>query len=123
MWRMEERHALALERERDGDLLGNRVRLGVFGERPEILAECRQPVAIGWSAQHDEFALVVEAGELPQEIADVGPDAEIMQPAGVDPYAHGVMISCLPHENCCGRHWVRGARGGRLLGGKWEHRV
>ena len=86
---MKERHAFAPERERDLQLLGDRVVAGRFGHGPEILSERRQRLAILGPAEHHELGLAIEPRQLPQQVADVGADAEVVQLAGVDADPHG----------------------------------
>ena len=65
MRRVEERHALAAQRERDAHLLGDRVVAGRLGDGAKITAERVQRLAVLLAAQHDELGVSVEAREVP----------------------------------------------------------
>src|SRR5262249_9113189 len=92
MRRMEQRDAFSPQRERDAHLLGDRVVPGGFDHGAEVLAERRQVSAIVRPAQDDELRVAIEPRELPQQVSDVGPDAEGVQLAAVDAYPHARII-------------------------------
>ena len=89
MRRVEERHPLAHQRERDLHLLQDGVVAGRLRHRPEILAERRQRRAIVGPTENHEFGLAVHPRQLPQQVPDVGADAEVVQFTGVYADPHG----------------------------------
>jgi hypothetical protein len=70
-------------------LLRDRIIARRLGNRPEVLSNHRQRVAILWPAKDHELGLAIEASQLPQEVPDEGADAEVVQLSGVysDPHA------------------------------------
>jgi hypothetical protein len=80
---------LALERPRDFHLFRDGVVAGRLRDRPEVLSNRRQRVAILWPAEDDELGLAVETSQVPEQVPDVGADAEVVQLSGVyaDPHA------------------------------------
>ena len=48
--------------------------------------------AVRRARQHDELGVAIETRQLPQEIADVCADAEVVELAGVNADSHGLMI-------------------------------
>ena len=82
-----------LERERHAHLFGHRVVAGPLGHGPEIFAERRQRFAVFRAAEQDELGLPIEARQLPENVADVGADAEVVQLPRVDTYPHREIIS------------------------------
>ena len=56
-------------------------------------AERRQRARVLRTAEQHELGLVVEPRQLPQQVADVGADAEIVKLPGVDADPHGAIIA------------------------------
>ena len=108
--RVEQGHPLALERQRDSHLLGDGIVARRLGNRPEVLAERRQRLAIPGTAEDHELGPGVDPRQVPQQIPDVGADAEVVQLAGVYADPHGHMI--LSRSRGSG-----GSRGSRGSGG------
>ncbi len=79
----------APERQRNPELLGERVVAGRFGHGAEVLAErLRAHGRVLGPAEQHELGVVVETRQLPQQVPDVGADAEIVQLPRVDADAH-----------------------------------
>ena len=89
---VKQRHALALERERNLQLFGDRIVAGRLGHGPQVVTEGRDRRGILRAAQHHEVGVAIEPRQLPEQIADVGADAEIVQLPRVDADAHLDMI-------------------------------
>ena len=91
---MEQRDVLTLERQRDLELLGDRVVGGRFRDRPKVLAERAERRSIGRPAEQHELGVMIQPRQLPQQVANIGPDSEIVQLAGVDADAHAPYDTC-----------------------------
>ena len=85
---MEQTDAFTPEQERDGELFSDRIIAGARKDRTKVLAKSTNRGRIIWPAEQHEVALLVQAREFPQQVPDVGPDAEIVQFAGVDANPH-----------------------------------
>ena len=88
MGRVKQRDPLALQRPGNPDLFRDRIIAGRLRDRPEVFSNRRQRLAILWTAEEDEFGLAVEARQMPEQVPDVGADAEVVQLSGVyaDPH-------------------------------------
>ncbi len=92
MRRVKQRDALPPQRERNPDLLRDRVIAGGLDHGPEVLAERSEGRGVRFPAQQHELRPLIDPCEMPQQIADVRADAEVMQLARVDADPHGHMI-------------------------------
>ncbi len=68
MRRVKERHAFALERERNPQLLDDRIVSRGLGDRAEVVPEQRERFAVALAAEDDELGLAIEARQLPQQV-------------------------------------------------------
>src|SRR5262249_5497883 len=93
MWRVKQRDPLTPERERDANLFVQRVVGRRLRDGPKVFSERRQRLAVGRPAENHVLGLTIESGELPQQVPDIGADAEIMQLAGIYADPHARMIS------------------------------
>src|SRR5512132_2494237 len=93
VWRVKQRDSLPPERERDANLFVERVVGRGFRDGPKVFSERRQPLAVGRPAENHVLALMIESGELPQQVPDIRADAEVMQLAGIYADPHARMIS------------------------------
>src|SRR5215510_12428712 len=85
---------LAFERPGNLDLLRNRVVARLFRNRPEVLPKLRQGHLIFRTAEQHELRVVIETRQVPEQVANVGADAEIVQLPGVDADAHASYDTC-----------------------------
>ena len=90
--RVEERDAFTPERQRDPELLADRIVARGFRHGPEILAERAKRLAVVGPGEHDKLGLTIEPRQVPQQVADVRADAEIVQLPRVYADAHRDMI-------------------------------
>jgi hypothetical protein len=70
--------------QRDRDVLAQAVARGAVHHRHEVLREVAQGRLVGRVAEQEVRRLVVEAGEVADDVADVRPDAEVSPLADVD---------------------------------------
>src|SRR3990172_10169155 len=89
---VKQRHAFASERQGDLPLLSERIIAGRLGDGPEILAQRGEGLRVARRAEEDELGLPIEPRQLPQQIPDIGADAEVAQLSRVYTDAHGLMI-------------------------------
>ena len=109
MRRVKERDALALQCQRDPDLLGEGIVPRGLGDRPEILPQRGERLAVFRTAQHDELGLAIESRKVPQQVPDVCADAEVVQLAGIYADPHVGMISGQGGQDGQGRQeWQEG---------------
>ena len=85
---VEQVDALACQRHRQADLLGDRVGTRRFGDRAEIRADLPDRRAVLLAAQQHVLRLGVDPGQLEHQVPDVGADAEVVEFSGVDGDAH-----------------------------------
>ena len=91
--RVKQRDALAPQRQRNAELLGRGIVAGRFRNAPGSSRRAtRHNACVGRRGRNDELGLPIEPRELPQQVADVGADAEVVQLPGVDANAHELMI-------------------------------
>ena len=81
-------HPLARERERNAELLGDRIGRRRLGHHAEVAAQHVAGRGIVRPAQHDVFRLAIEPRQLDQDVAEIGADAEIAQLARVNGNSH-----------------------------------
>ncbi len=93
MRRVIEIDALAPERQRNPDLLGERVVRRRLDDRPEVFAKAPHRRVIVLPAEDHVLGVVIHPRQLAEEVADVGADAEVVQLAGVDADAHWVYFT------------------------------
>ena len=86
--RVEQIEPLAPHRERNRDLLGERIVPGAIGDGAEVLAERSRDAHVLRPRDEHIFRGLVDFRELAQQIPDVGADAEIVKLPRVDAYAH-----------------------------------
>ena len=84
MGRVKERDAFTLERQRDAKLFGERVIASRFEHGAKVVAKRLDRGSIFQAAEQNELGVVIETRQLPQQVADVGADAEIVQLSRVD---------------------------------------
>ena len=90
---MKQRDAFAPQRQRNPELLGDRIVAGGLGDRPEVLAQRFQRRRIVRPAEQHVLGLAIQPGELAQQIPDVGADAEIVQLSRVNADPHADIIT------------------------------
>jgi hypothetical protein len=79
---------LAPQDPRHVNLLAQRVVWRRLPHAAEVRPELGGDAHIGFTAEQDVFSIAIDARELSQQIADVGPDAEIVDLPRVDRDAH-----------------------------------
>src|SRR5262245_14552990 len=104
MRRVEQRHPFAPKRLRYLQLFRDRVVAGRLRDGAEVLAERREPLPVLGPAEHDVLGVAIESRKLPEEIPDVGADAEVMELAGIDADPHDEIIS---GTSCALAGWKR----------------
>ncbi len=88
MRRVKDVGPLARQHPRHVNLLAQRVVGRGFEHRPEVGPERRRNAEVALLAEQHVVGVVVEPGELAQQVADVGADAEVVQLARVDGDSH-----------------------------------
>jgi len=79
---------LAVEHQGHVNLFAKRIVGRGLAHNPEIRSELRGHAQIRLAAQQDVLGVPIDAGELTQEIADVGPDPEVVELPRVDRDSH-----------------------------------
>jgi hypothetical protein len=92
MRRVEQRDALAAERQRNPELLADGVVPGRLRDCSKIFRKGAERRDVFGAAEEDEFSPLVEPCEVPQQVPDVGADAEVVQLPRVYTDAHEDMI-------------------------------
>ena len=85
---VKERHAFASDRERNTNLLGNRIVARGFHDRPEILAQRAERRPIAGPAEQDVLGLAIDPRQMTKQVADVSADPEVVELTRVDADAH-----------------------------------
>src|SRR5215510_14035365 len=78
--------------ERDVELLRNGVISGRLQHGPEVFAEGARDPHVGLVAEQDVLVFPIDPREMPQEVADVGADPEIVEFSGIDRNFHWWLI-------------------------------
>ena len=91
------------------DLLAQRVVGRRFEHGAEVRAELRGDAQVGLMAEQDVLGVAIDPREVPQQVADVGADAEVVELPRVDRDAHtGPLYRCDPLDACrCDRSFAR----------------
>ena len=90
------RHALARQRERNADLLGNGIGRRRLRHHAEVAAQHLARLLVVGAAQHHVFGGLIETRQFDQDVADVGADAEVAQLPRVNCNAHRQSANGLP---------------------------
>ena len=108
--RMEEIDVPGQQPGRHHELLAQRVRLRGLHDRREVGPEAQHGVPVLRPAEEDVLGLLIQARQVLQQVPDIGPDAEVVQLAGVDRDTHQCS-SCSDrsryHRRSCARRDAR----------------
>src|SRR6187551_2279079 len=88
---------------RDMNLLAQRVVGRRLEDGAEVRPERRRDSEVGLRAQEDVLALLVEPRQVPQQVADVRADAEVVELPRIDRDSHSVQNTCSSQEAEGGR--------------------
>jgi hypothetical protein len=92
---------LAAKHQRHVVLLAHRIVGRRLEDGPEVGAERARHLEVVLVAQQHVLVRRVDAREVPQQVADVGADAEVVELAGIDRNAHrSDYVSLWPLASC-----------------------
>ena len=90
--RMKDIRSLAVEHPRDVKLFANGVVVRRFKHGPEIVAELGAYAEIPPMTEKDVLVVMIDTGEMPQQVSRIRADAEIVQFSGIDRDSHACII-------------------------------
>ena len=79
---------LAHQHPRHVNLFADGVVVRGFEDGAEVLAKCLGHAHVRLVAEQDVLVLPIDARQMPQEVPDVGADAEIVQFSGINGHSH-----------------------------------
>jgi hypothetical protein len=86
---VEKVHVLASQRDRNANLLADRIRPGRLDDDSEVLPGDHDLVAVLWAAEQHVFRFPVDAPQLVDQISDISADAKVVVFPDVDGDSHG----------------------------------
>ena len=99
-------------------LLAERVVGGRLQHGPKIRPELGSDIEIGGGTEENVLRVVIDACQLPQQVPDVGADAEVMQLPRIDSHPHST-----DYIGAKGARGAMGAKGARATGSYWRVRL